>query len=568
MGQIQRLLQSLSLKQKISLVVVAAAVISGLVYFTRWSAERDFTPLFTNLSAEDAGAVVTKLKESGVEYRLSADGGTIKVPSAKVADLRLQMASAGLPKTGRIGFELFDQTNFGATEFAEKVNYHRALEGELERSVISLSEVESARVHITLAKESVFLDQRQPAKASVLVKLRAGHQLAPASVQSITHLVASAVEGLSPDRVSVLDVHGRLLSRARKSETSEEAEAGEGALEYRRNVERDLLAKINSTLDPLLGPDKFRASVSVECDFTSGEQSEETFDPTKSVMATSQRTEDLAGGSLPGGVPGTASNLPRPVDRVASGNQGVARRTENISYQTSRIVRRLRLPQGTVKRMSVAVLLDHAVRFEGKGDKVKRVVEPPSAERLKATRDLVSGAIGLQADRGDQLIVESLPFESTLSWEPPPSGPQRAPTHGPGVPSWLTPWLEGKNLIYVGAGAGVAVLLVGGGVFLMLRRRKKNAVTKRVVVYDDGPPELEAGSEGEGGDSLQDKAQRQLASQLAARKKEEEEILRALRLPGNATKKGEVLAKHLADEQKKSPNIIAQVVRTWMNDTD
>jgi flagellar M-ring protein FliF len=307
----------------------------------------------------------------------------------------------------------------------------------------------------------------------------------------------------------------------------------------------------------------------VECDFTSGEQSEETFDPTKSVMATSQRTEDLAGGSLPGGVPGTASNLPRPVDRVASGNQGVARRTENISYQTSRIVRRLRLPQGTVKRMSVAVLLDHAVRFEGKGDKVKRMVEPPSAERLKATRDLVSGAIGLQADRGDQLIVESLPFESTLSWEPPPSGPQRAPAHGPGVPSWLAPWLEGKNLIYVGVGAGVALLLLSGGVFFMLRRgKKKNAVTKKVVVYEGGPPELEAGEEEGGGESLQEKAQRQLATQLAARKKEEDEILRALRLPGNSTKKGEVLAKHLADEQKKAPNIISQVVRTWMNDGD
>jgi flagellar M-ring protein FliF len=568
MEQLQRLLKTLTLKQKITIVLVAVGVIGGLMYFTRWNAERDFAPLYSNLSSEDAASVVARLKETGVDYRLGSDGATVKVPSAKVADLRLQMAAAGLPKTGRIGFELFDKTNFGATEFAEKINYHRALEGELERSAMSLAEVESARVHITLPKDSVFLDQRQPAKASVLVKLRAGHQLTAASVQSITHLLASAVEGLAPERVSVLDVHGRLLSRARKVETSEESEAGEGSLEYRRDLERDLLTKINSTLEPLLGADKFRAGVSVECDFTSGEQSEETFDPTKSVMATSQRTEDLAGGSLPGGVPGTASNLPRPVERTAAGNQSVARRTENIAYQSSRVVRRIRLPQGAVKRMSVSVLLDHTVRFEGTGDKVKRIVEPPSPERIKTTRDLIAGVVGLQTDRGDQLIVESLPFESTLSWEPPPAAP-RMPAAGPGLPGWLTPWLEGKKLVYAAAGAGAALLLMVVGIFFFLRRRaKKGKRVKKVVTYESGAPELEAPEEAPPVDSILDKAQREVALQKAARKKEEDDILKALRLPQSTTKKGEVLAKHLADEQKKSPNVLSQVVRTWMNESD
>src|SRR5262245_35880015 len=172
MEQIRRLLSSLSLKQKVTIAVTAIAVVAALMGFLRWNTERDFVPLFANLAAEDAAAVLARLKETGTEYRLEADGSTIKVPAGKVADLRLQMAAAGLPKTGRIGFELFDKTTFGATEFAEKVNFHRALEGELERSIMSIAEVESARVHITLGKESVFLEQRQPAKASVLVKLR------------------------------------------------------------------------------------------------------------------------------------------------------------------------------------------------------------------------------------------------------------------------------------------------------------------------------------------------------------------------------------------------------------
>ena len=180
-----------------------------------WQKEADFKPLFTGLAPEDAAGIVQKLKESGVEYRLPDAGGAVLVPSARLAELRLSMAAAGLPKTGRIGFELFDKTNLGATEFTEHVNYRRALEGELERSIMSLAEVEQARVHMTFPKDSVFLDAQQPAKASVLVKIRPGARLSPQNVQAINHLVASAVEGLSPDAVSVLDMNGNLLGRPR-----------------------------------------------------------------------------------------------------------------------------------------------------------------------------------------------------------------------------------------------------------------------------------------------------------------------------------------------------------------
>src|SRR5579883_1995637 len=312
-------LTHLTVRQRLSIAAVAVLLGVGIFFFVRQQREADFRPLFTGVPAEDAAAVVQKLKEAGVEYRLSESGGTVSVPSSRLPELRLTMAAAGLPKTGRMGFELFDKANFGATEFTEHVNFRRALEGELERSVMSLAEVEQARVHLTFPKDSVFLDAQQPAKASVLVRLRPGARLAAQNVVAINHLVASAVEGLSPDAVSVLDMNGNLLGRPRASGNLDAGEPSEAVLDYRHKIEADLLAKINTTLEPLLGAEKFRAGVSVDCDFSGGEESAEVFDPERSVMLTSQRTEDAAGAPASSGVPGTPSTLPRPASRPASG---------------------------------------------------------------------------------------------------------------------------------------------------------------------------------------------------------------------------------------------------------
>jgi flagellar M-ring protein FliF len=564
MDQLRRLYLSLTLRQRIVLAVAVAGVAFGLVYLQRWNHERGFQPIYSGLAAEDASSVVAKLREGGAEYRLSSDGGTVLVRSDKIADLRLLLASAGLPKSGRIGFELFDKTSFGATDFAEQVNYHRALEGELERSVMSLAEVERARVHITRPKESVFLESRQPAKASVLVKLRAGAKLAPANVQSIAHLVASAVEGLTPERVSVMDVRGNLLSRPHR--TLSGGEPSDAMIEYRQSIERDLLTKIANTIEPLLGPDKFRAGVSVECDFTSGEQSEETFDPERSVMAASQRTEDLNGAAVQqAGIPGTPSNLPRPGSRpVGTSSGGVARRTENISYQSSRTVRHTKLPQGTVQRVSVSLLVDHTARFEGEGAKQKRIVEPLPPERLKVIRDLVAGAIGLKPDRGDQLIVETLPFESTSNWESSLTAPApAAPVATIALPKWLTDALEKKNFAVLGAVAGgilLAVLIAGAAAFLWLRRRRRKiaaTVAMKPAIAGATPD-----------NSLQDKAEARLAEQQALREKQEQELLASLSKPLATTKKGQVLSKHLTEEAKKNPANLAQIVRTWVSESE
>ena len=568
MEQLKNLFLSLSMRQRITTGIVALAVIAALFGAAKWNRERDFKLLYSGLSSEDAGAVLAKLKEGSIEYRLEENGSTVLVPSTKVAELRLQMAAAGLPKTGRIGFELFDQTNFGLTEFAEQVNYHRALEGELERSLISLSEVEHARVHITLPKDSLFVESRQPAKASVMLKLRFGSKLSAQNIAGICHLLASAVEGLSPEMVSVLDVRGNLLNRPRPA-NPDAAEPSEASLEYRQRIERDLITKINTTLEPLLGPDRFRAGVFVDCDFTSGEQSEETFDPNRSVMVTSQRTEDATGTGGTSGTPGVASNLPRPPSRPASSAGGLSRRTENITYQSSRTVRHVKLPQGGIKRVSVSLLVDQDVRWEGSGADAKRVLEPPPPEKLKVIRDLVAAAVGFTPDRGDQLIVESLPFETTANWEPPK--PDSPPPAQPGtlqLPAWLQKIVGQTNgAVLIGAGAGVVLVLLALMLFLFRRSRNRKRARKQVemtkeVASGQGQKSIEGDSQNDASMSME----AALAQRAALQQKMNDEALSSLKIQPVSTKKTEVLARHIGDGAKKDPTSMAHVVRTWLND--
>ena len=564
----KKLLAALSIGQRITILTAAIAVCAGLFGLTHWKRESDFKPLFSGLASDDAGALVQKLKETGVDYRVSENGAVLLVPSARVAEVRLEMAAAGLPKSGRIGFELFDKTNFGATEFTEHINYRRALEGELERSVMSLSAVEQARVHLTFPKDSVFLESRQPAKASVMLRIRPGAQLTPANVVAVTNLVASAVEGLAPDAVSVLDMRGNLLSRPRRTSLSDGSDPSDAILEFRQSIEKDLLAKMNSTLEPLLGAEKFRAGVSVECDFSSGEQSEETFDPTRSVMVTSQKTEDVTGSSAQSGVPGTASNLPRPTSRPAGSSGQVSRRTENIAYQSSRTIRKTRLPQGTVKRMSLSILVDQASRVEGQGKQMKRVLTPQSVETMKAIHDLIAGVTGFNQERGDQLIVECLPFESTRNQDLDATpGPGAGPTPVPvsNLPAWLQKLWPNANPIAL-AIVGGALLLIPVVLILFLRGRSKHG-----QAVENQPALAAARSEhGAGANAAPPRLnmEDQLAGQVALQERMDTEALNALRLPAATSKKAEVLAKHLRETVKKDPPQTTQVLRTWLSESE
>jgi flagellar M-ring protein FliF len=548
MEQLKRIFANLTMRQKLSLAAAALAAAGLLVGLLHWNKERDFKPVYSNLAPEDAAQVLAQLKESGAEYRLADNGTSVLAPSAKVAELRLALAASGLPKSGRIGFEIFDRTNFGVSEFAEQINYHRALEGELERSIMSLAEVERARVHITFPKDSIYTESKQPAKASVLLTLRPGTVISAQNVTAICHLTASAVEGLQPEAVSVLDMRGNLLNRPRRSAL---ADAPDATLEYRQQLEKDLLVKIAHTLDPMLGAEKFRAGVSIDCDLSSAEQSEETFDPSKSVMVTSQSSEDGAAVATASGVPGTASNLPRPTSRPSTGSGGSTRHTENVTYASSRLVKHTKLPQGIVRRISISVLLDYGLRFE----KGKKILEPPSPDRLKVVHDLVAGIAGVVPERGDQVTVESSPFESTLSAEPEPTPPVSGPG-GAGQQRWRELMADKKFRIIAGIACGLLIALLAGAAVFVARRNKHKRAGVTVPLSIEGATDSDKSLAGPSEETTP------LTSPQG------EDLLSSLSLPQIPTRKTETLVKHLQKEAKKDPVAAAQVIRSWLTATE
>lgn len=527
-------------------IIAAILLVGGGLYsLVHWNHEHGFKPLFTGMAPEDAATIVQKLKESGTEYRLDANGTAVLVPEAKVDELRLEMAGAGLPKTGRIGFELFDKNNLGVTDFTEKVNYRRALEGELERSIKALNVVDQARVHITFPKDSVFLDFRESAKASVLISTRGRVRMPTQNVQAVANLVASAVEGLSPDAVSVLDMQGNLLNRPRKH-TDEGSEPSEAALDYKHQIERDLVGKVQSTLEPLLGENRFRIGVTADCDFSTSEQSEEVLDPTKSVMVTTQKSEDLMGQASAGtGVPGTQSNLPRAVPRAVGGS-GVnsSRKSEGASFETSKLIRHVKTPQGSIKRLSASLLLDQEAHWEGKGKTRKLVIVPPTPEKIKAINDVVAGVLGLQTDRGDKLVIESLPFEQTLQTQAPEDALKPVEK-----PKDLLTQLKDPKIIG-GIAAGVVVLLLL--VFLMSKKGKSKAAAelaaKTALAAAEQQKSLEAPKDA-----------------VAAIEAKASQADAGIQLPP-MTKRLEGLRDHIKENVRKDPEIAAEVLRGWLSE--
>jgi flagellar M-ring protein FliF len=553
MNQLTRIWKSLSNVQRISLFLVplllSAIGLGGL----RWKHDADFRTLYSSLTPEDASAVTQKIKEAGIEYRLDETGATVTVPADRLAEARLALAGAGMPRSGRIGFELFDRTNLGASDFTEQVNYQRALEGELERTVATLAEIDQARIHITAGKESVFLDSRQPAKATVVLKLRNQARIQQSSVTAIANLVASAVDGLAPEAVSIIDDSGRLLNRPRASDG--DARAAEVNLDYRQQLETELQAKLSGALEPLLGAGKFRTGVNIDCDFTSVDQSDEIYDSTNSAVLTSQLTEESTGTGVIGGQPGTASNLPEPPPKAAAGTSGVVRRTENNSYQPSRTVRHTVNPKGTIRKISTIVLLDHAVHWEGAGARAKRIVVPPSAEVVKAVHDVVAGIVAFNEPRGDQITVESLPFESTLDAEPPMSATplnQKAPAAD-----------KKQQMMLLGGGALVVAILLGGALFVM-RRSTKSKVT------DTAPAAIAADRDAAGGLPVSPGYSGEVEKRIRDGEQEqarlEAEVLSAIKLPAT-TKATEVLIRHIRESSHKDPATAANVLRSWMSDT-
>jgi flagellar M-ring protein FliF len=402
-------------------------------------------------------------------------------------------------------------------------------------------------------------------------------------VIAISNLVGSAVEGLSPDAVSVVDMRGNLLSKRKKS--GDGADSGDALLDYRHQVEKDLTAKVEATLEPLLGEARFRVGVSADCDISTSEQTDETYDPSRSVMATSQKTEDVSSNAQAGGVPGTPSNLPRSTIKplgAASGPNGTSRRTESMAFETSRSVRQVKMPRGSIRRISAAVLLDQDFVSQGQGAQQKRVLAPPTPERIKAIHDIVAGVLGIQTERGDLVVIESLPFEQTLAQEE-SAAAAAAASAKQGKTAPQPPWakLLADKRVLIGTAAGI-VLLIAALVFLLTRKKKQAAVELQTAA-PALPPASEAAQTAEAKIAEAKTAEGKLEGKINAKDGttgvqqitsaehalavEQAASAARPRVPllemDSATK---MLLNQIQDHVAKDPAIAASIVRGWMEE--
>jgi flagellar M-ring protein FliF len=408
--------------QKGLLLAGTAATVVLLTLFVRLIGAPDYKPLYTGLEAADAQTLAAQLDAQGIAHETSADGKTISVPADKLDAARLQTASQGAPHSGRMGFELFDKMSWGQTEFDEKVTYQRALEGELERTIQTLDDVESARVHLVMPSDSVFADQDHSAKASVILKLRHG-SLSKDAVTAISRLVSGAVDELKPENVSIVDADSD-RSLGQKSDAQ-----GDGEV-----AETTLTARLISTLEPVVGVDKIRASVNVDYDQGTTEESQEKYDPTVSAVLSEQKTSDQSttgtgpaaaqsATGLPanapgaGGVPGTTSNVPSKETKPAAQptqTSGQTSSSDNTQFGVNKTEIHTVEPAGKIQRITAAIVVDDAVVRSVVNGKETFKKYKRSQEELDKIQQLAEAAIGFDAKRGDTISVQDMAFDSPV----------------------------------------------------------------------------------------------------------------------------------------------------------
>lgn len=474
-------LSSLSRSAKIltGATIVSLALILGVFAFR--ATHETYVPLFTQLDREDAGSLVAKLKELKVPYKLENDGTSITVPESKVHELRLELAAAGLPRGGSVGFESFDKMKLGATEFEQKVLFRRALEGELARSVGSIAAIQSARVHLVLPERSVFITKTEPASASIVVKLRPGRTVSASEVSAIVHLAATAVPGLAGEHVSLVTTEGAVLHRPSN---------GDGELDHDSRaaaLESALESRVRSMLEKVLGPGHVDVRVSADLDLAKIERLEDHYDPVKIAIRSETKTTEHtggAGGDSVAGVPGAESNLPTGVAASGSASAtpppvaavgGPIRESYTKNYEVDHVSEKKLITSGVLKRLAVAVAIDdHKVDPTG-----KTVLAPKSPEELAKIALLVKSAVGADEKRGDLVTVESMSFP-----EPEAMGNLAgAPTAGPDFRAAWAAFMKLPVKARIGIGAGAGLLFL----FLAFKLRRK------VAKKEEDPKALKAG---------------------------------------------------------------------------
>lgn len=479
-SQVRQRLAGLSRPARVLLATTLVAALALGGWLTWRSNVETWGVLFAQLERDDAAALVAKLRELKVPYRLREEGNTIDVPEARVHELRLELATSGLPRGGGVGFESFDRMRLGATEFEQRVLFRRALEGELARSISSLGAVQSARVHLVMPERSVFVSRSDPASASVVVRLRPGRHLGASEVAGVVHLVASSVPALTPGGVTLVSTEGEMLHRARGNGEDGAADLEEDRGARHRAVEGAIEERVRAMLERVLGEGRADVRASVEVDLARVERTEDHYDNARATLRSEQQTTErvAAPGALSvAGVPGAESNLAGAGAGAGAGDAGagaVLREQHTRNYEVDHVSERRVATQGTVKRVTVSVVVDGIVQIEGG----RRSVAPRERAELDRLAALVRSAVGASATRGDVVTVESIPFRETLD-APVPSAAPRRPV--PAARRWTR--------VHTAGVAAVALLLVVVAVAALRRRRQ--AVVETALVPTQALPEPE-----------------------------------------------------------------------------
>ncbi|ODP31172.1 flagellar basal-body MS-ring/collar protein FliF [Pandoraea sp. ISTKB] len=546
------LLAQLRSRERLPLLIGGAALVALLIAVFLWSRAPDYKVLYSNLSDRDGGAIITSLQQMNVPYKFAEGGGAILVPAEQVHDVRLRLASQGLPKGGLVGFELMDNQKFGISQFAEQVNYQRALEGELARSVESLSAVQAARVHLAIPKPSVFVREQQKPSASVLVTLYPGRVLDDAQVSAIVHMVASSVPELPVKNVTVLDQNGNLLSAQSGNALGLDA----SQLKYVRELEQSYARRIEAILNPIVGPGNVHAQVTADVDFNQVEQTSENYKPNSGDQAVrSQQSSEASqiGANAAGGVPGALSNQPpgqatAPITQpqqqqlaqqgaatpgAASAPQGPRsdRKDATTNYEIDRTIRHVQQATGGLKRLSAAIVVNYRPGTDAKG---KPAMVALTQAQLDQIQNLSKEAIGFSGQRGDTINIVNSAF--TVEEDPEAN----------------LPWWRQRQNIELAKQVGKWVLIGLIGLYLWFGVIRP-AIRKHLTPPPPAEPTL-AGAGGSGGAAGADGADGESAD-------------------GEGGKRGEISAyernlQYARQVARQDPKIVATVVKAWVGGGD
>jgi flagellar M-ring protein FliF len=411
-------------QKQIGLLAGSTVLVGVTIWiFVRLLGGADYKPLYTGLASSDSQALTQRLATQNIDFQISGDGSTVLVPSDQIDKARLDVASQGPLSSGRMGFELFDKPNWSGSDFSEKVNYQRALETELERTIQTMNGVEAVRVHLVLPHESLFTERERPAKAAVVLKLR-GMRMSDQVSGSIANLVSSSWDDLSPQNVSVITTDGQMPGQVH-------SQFGDGS-NAMADLETAMAERVVQVLAPIVGADHVKSSVTIEYDPTSGESTQDVYDPKSAAVLTSQISQESADGLEPSGIPGTASNAPNSPPAGAAANQentdqttqGI--HTESKTFAVSHTVHHVVEPAGRIKRLAAAVLVDDVVEAKDENGKTSETRRKRTPDEMKQIEDLSRAAIGWDGTRGDQISVQNVSFRSPQIEKPePPAFPER-----------------------------------------------------------------------------------------------------------------------------------------------